>query len=711
MSKILVCVDLGGGMDAFNFMSARDSASVSEIQTARALAASNILTYTNAVTKSGTLTKDSNVITGLADVTSLAVGQLVYSPNLPAQRRLKISAVGANTVTLTGNAFSTATETISFGDVTYSGTYLGNLQIDAKNTQQFKINESVASGRDPAFHPALPFLSDVINVPDNAGNASKVKGLVISNIGPLRRKTYKSGTNGGIFNLDVDAIGNGVITAANSQQYPAQLTSHNDQTTTWHSNAPEGATKGWGGGIADQILAGLSGPNPQIASVSASGRPAFSAGSTAKVFNVSSSGLIRKMPDGAGNFTAESGGVQTALKALFIQATTTNPLTSDFTESFTPTAQQGNDFQNIMGNVINLTDPPAIAYNIVGSMAFNASTWASGMKTLARMILANNPNRGATMSRAAASNVATITTQVTTGVANRTAGSAVMTITSNGHGLFTSGTSTSDLSDSVLVTTTGATIDAAPPANGYKITLVEGNEDNAFTLTGTDTTALVNVPVNIQLKHNLTVLNKVYLTATGLDSSSPTTGYQVVSVPNTTSFTINTTATTLLSNVATKFKLINLDRQVLYTGSPNVAWDSHTFANHSNLGCLNDVLSYFNSIVSRIQDADVVTFTISEFGRTFTSNNAGTDHAWGGHQFVFGKSVRGNKIYGNIPSYSATGPDLAGNILVPSTSVYQYGATFARWMGLSDAQILTLFPDLQYWPANERYLSFLDALV
>lgn len=37
----------------------------------------------------------------------------------------------------------------------------------------------------------------------------------------------------------------------------------------------------------------------------------------------------------------------------------------------------------------------------------------------------------------------------------------------------------------------------------------------------------------------------------------------------------------------------------------------------------------------------VTTFTISDFGRTLTSNGRGSDHGWGGNQIVMGGAVRG----------------------------------------------------------------------
>jgi len=38
--------------------------------------------------------------------------------------------------------------------------------------------------------------------------------------------------------------------------------------------------------------------------------------------------------------------------------------------------------------------------------------------------------------------------------------------------------------------------------------------------------------------------------------------------------------------------------------------------------------------------------SISEFGRTVTTNGQGTDHAWGGNHFLVGGGVRGGVIHG-----------------------------------------------------------------
>ena len=86
-----------------------------------------------------------------------------------------------------------------------------------------------------------------------------------------------------------------------------------------------------------------------------------------------------------------------------------------------------------------------------------------------------------------------------------------------------------------------------------------------------------------------------------------------------------------------------------------------------------------------------------------TNNGDGTDHGWGGNAFVFGGAVNSDR-YGTFPDLtaSATNPDdvsdgrnnFAGRI-IPTTSVSQHGATLARWMGLSEGQLDTAFPELK----------------
>jgi uncharacterized protein (DUF1501 family) len=114
---------------------------------------------------------------------------------------------------------------------------------------------------------------------------------------------------------------------------------------------------------------------------------------------------------------------------------------------------------------------------------------------------------------------------------------------------------------------------------------------------------------------------------------------------------------------------------------------------------VDHALSYFDAALASLQGQDVrnqvTLFTASDFGRTFTSNGTGTDHGFGAHHMVMGGAVRGKDIYGSFPQ-SGTGHerDMGKGILIPQYSVDQYGATLARWFGVSDSQLGEVFPYL-----------------
>ena len=97
---------------------------------------------------------------------------------------------------------------------------------------------------------------------------------------------------------------------------------------------------------------------------------------------------------------------------------------------------------------------------------------------------------------------------------------------------------------------------------------------------------------------------------------------------------------------------------------------------------------------------NVVTFTESDFGRTLQPSGGatlGTDHAWGSHHFIMGDAVKGGELYGTFPEQALSGPSDANNrgVWIPTTSLDQYGATLAKWFGVTDtAKLAQVFPNL-----------------
>jgi uncharacterized protein (DUF1501 family) len=93
--------------------------------------------------------------------------------------------------------------------------------------------------------------------------------------------------------------------------------------------------------------------------------------------------------------------------------------------------------------------------------------------------------------------------------------------------------------------------------------------------------------------------------------------------------------------------------------------------------------------------AKVTQFTASDFGRTFPTNGQGSDHGWGSHHLIAGGAVQGQRTYGTLPALTVNGPDdTSTGRWIPTVAVDQYAATLARWFGVSESDLSTVFPNL-----------------
>ncbi len=148
---------------------------------------------------------------------------------------------------------------------------------------------------------------------------------------------------------------------------------------------------------------------------------------------------------------------------------------------------------------------------------------------------------------------------------------------------------------------------------------------------------------------------------------------------------------------------LNLKRQVFFARISGFDTHASQVDTDTSMGAHAALLQQVSQAMSAFYDAtvemgcanQVTTFTASDFGRTFTSNGDGSDHGWGGHHMVLGGAVKGGDIYGKMPSPVVNGPDDTGlGRWIPSTSVDEYGATLARWFGVSETNLPVAFPNL-----------------
>jgi len=162
-----------------------------------------------------------------------------------------------------------------------------------------------------------------------------------------------------------------------------------------------------------------------------------------------------------------------------------------------------------------------------------------------------------------------------------------------------------------------------------------------------------------------------------------------------------------------------LSRQVFFVTTDG--YDTHSDQLVRQAPLLVDLsrsLAGFHAALASVAlDSRVTTFTASDFGRSLSNNQNGSDHGWASHHFVVGGAVAGGRFYGDdlghtgtahMPSLapSASNPNDAGyGQIIPTTSVEQYTATLARWFDLAESEIDLITPNLANF--GTRDLGFL----
>jgi uncharacterized protein (DUF1501 family) len=142
---------------------------------------------------------------------------------------------------------------------------------------------------------------------------------------------------------------------------------------------------------------------------------------------------------------------------------------------------------------------------------------------------------------------------------------------------------------------------------------------------------------------------------------------------------------------------LGVSRQIYFVATGG--YDTHS-SQAPTLTALHTTLAgamraFYDATVELGVQNDVTAFTASDFGRTLAVNGDGTDHGWGGHHFVVGGAVNGNRILGDIPPPVIDhAQDSGSGRLIPNVSVEQFAASLAAWFGLTSSEIQSALPNI-----------------
>jgi uncharacterized protein (DUF1501 family) len=129
-------------------------------------------------------------------------------------------------------------------------------------------------------------------------------------------------------------------------------------------------------------------------------------------------------------------------------------------------------------------------------------------------------------------------------------------------------------------------------------------------------------------------------------------------------------------------------------------WDFHSDVNENLQEKFAELDAAIGGFVAELKAQSIFDSTVlvmqSDFGRSLTSNGAGTDHAWAGNTFIVGGKVQGGRVYNDFPKTLLEGSDQdAGRgRLIPKYPWETMMVPVAEWMGADSAGHPQIFPNL-----------------
>lgn len=159
------------------------------------------------------------------------------------------------------------------------------------------------AGRTLALHPCLTRLASLFNVDRRLA--------LLANVGPLVRPTDKAQYS------------------QPAHPRPPQLFSHNDQQAIWQAGIPEGAPVGWGGRMADFLVA-QNGASALFTGISAAGNAVWLTGRQVYQYQLGLEGALRMATDGTGRLYGRAS-IGQALERIVATGRSTHLLETDLT--------------------------------------------------------------------------------------------------------------------------------------------------------------------------------------------------------------------------------------------------------------------------------------------------------------------------------------------------------------------------------------------
>jgi len=137
------------------------------------------------------------------------------------------------------------------------------------------------------------------------------------------------------------------------------------------------------------------------------------------------------------------------------------------------------------------------------------------------------------------------------------------------------------------------------------------------------------------------------------------------------------------------------------------AFDTHTSVKEGLSTKMITIDSAMEAFVTELKSQKlwehVTIVTVSDFGRTLTSNGLGTDHGWGGNMVAMGGSVKGGRIHGKFPESLSV--DSEQNIgrgrILPTTPWEGLWQPLVQWWGVGEEHMPDVLPNRENFPAQQ----------